>query len=253
MDLLQHIELCRSNLEIKRIDGEHRFYEIEKSGEVIGKFPSITTILSHGSDKSFLEDWKKRVGEKEAERISRSSRERGTVMHRLLELHLMDTSKSLGVLYEQVYKEEVDNCLEPNIREGLLFFEKFLNNPEDTLSRVKQPLILEGFHYCPSWGGFAGTCDSVLQLSCGKVVVVDFKNSRKPKRSEWIEDYYIQCSAYAIMLKHVYGKEFPINGCEIWIANGENDIPQVFTMNSKDIYYYGLKLKEKVKNFHKDL
>lgn len=253
MDLLKHIEDCRRSIKIKRIEEEHRFYEITKENKVVGKFPSITTVLGYGEDNSFLDEWRKRIGEEEADRISRKSRERGTVMHRFLELYLTDKERPVHELYEQIISEEEhEDFLLENIDEGLEFFNKFLNNSEETLDRVKRPLSLEGFHYTNSWGGVAGTCDSLLELNDGKVIVVDFKNSRKPKQSAYIDGYFRQCAGYSVMIKHMYGNDFPLHGCEIWMANEIDDKPQVFTMVPKDIYYYGLQLKEKVKKFHNE-
>ena len=64
-----------------------RHYQVKKDNDIIGTFPSVTTILSATSDKSGLVKWRKRVGEEEANRISTLSMNRGTVMHRLVELY----------------------------------------------------------------------------------------------------------------------------------------------------------------------
>ena len=71
--------------EIKRVqENGLRFYEVTEGDKVIAKLPSVTTILGETKDKSGLEKWKKRVGEKEATRISNLSMNRGTIMHRLI-------------------------------------------------------------------------------------------------------------------------------------------------------------------------
>ena len=64
-----------------------RHYQVKKDNDIIGTFPSVTTILSATSDKSGLDRWRKKVGEEEANRISTLSMNRGTVMHRLVELY----------------------------------------------------------------------------------------------------------------------------------------------------------------------
>jgi len=74
--------------EVKRVhkDGK-RFYQVTKDNKVIATLPSVTTVMGEMSDKSGLEKWKKRVGEKEANRISQLSMNRGTIMHRQIELY----------------------------------------------------------------------------------------------------------------------------------------------------------------------
>ena len=70
----------------REIDGL-RFYEVSEGDKIIGLFPSITTVLGQTKDQSGLDKWKQRVGEAEANRISTLSMNRGTIMHRLLELY----------------------------------------------------------------------------------------------------------------------------------------------------------------------
>ena len=75
-------------MSIERLDKEGRRYYVVSEGEKeIGVFPSVTTILGETSDKTTLEDWVERVGKEEADRISTLSMNRGTVMHRLIELY----------------------------------------------------------------------------------------------------------------------------------------------------------------------
>ena len=97
--------------EIKRVqENGLRFYEVTEGDKVIAKLPSVTTILGQTKDMSGLEKWKKRVGEKEANRISSLSMSRGTIMHRLIELYKTKTSgeaiERLAMLKEVAKEEE---------------------------------------------------------------------------------------------------------------------------------------------------
>ena len=115
-----------------------RHYEVtSEDGNVIGVFPSITTVLGETSDKSGLEKWKKRVGEAEAKRIGELSMNRGTVMHRLVELYKAtegDKSERLNALKEVAstdeetnqYSEEENGALW--LEEGWKMFTKFYFN-----------------------------------------------------------------------------------------------------------------------------
>jgi len=103
--------------EIKRVhENGLRFYQVTKGDEVIAKLPSVTTVLGETKDKSGLEKWRKRVGEKEADRISTLSMNRGTVMHRLIELYKGETSgnptERLQQLKEVAGQDEEVNQLE---------------------------------------------------------------------------------------------------------------------------------------------
>ena len=75
-----------------------------------------------------------------------------------------------------------------------------------------------------------------------KINVIDYKNSRKPKREDWIQDYYLQTAAYWLAYWDRYG--IKADGAEIWIANEIDDLPQKFTLNQKDLEFY---LKEFMK------
>ena len=115
-----------------------RHYEVSQKGDIIGVFPSITTILGETSDKSGLIKWKQRVGEAEAERIGKLSMNRGTVMHRLIELYKpipiddkikkLDELKKIAAEDPEVnqYAEDPDGALW--LEEGWKMFMKFWRN-----------------------------------------------------------------------------------------------------------------------------
>ena len=175
------------------------------------RLPSVTTILGATKDQQFLKDWKEKVGEKEAERIKNLSSRRGTAMHKFLEHYI------LGTGYDDLTElgQKAKAMAEKVIEIGLAPVEEWYGS-EVTL-------------YYP--GLYAGSTDLVC-LHNGKDTIVDFKQANRPKREEWIEDYYLQIAAYAMAHDYVhnskieqglimvctpdlYYQEFKVNGAEL--------------------------------------
>ena len=187
-------------------DTGKRVYEISNY-----RLPSVTTILGRTKDQKFLKDWKAKVGEQEAERIKNISSSRGTAMHKFLEHHIT------GMGYDDLTAlgQEAKAMANKVIEIGLAPVEEYFGS-EVTL------------HYP---GLYAGQTDLVC-LHNGAETVVDFKQANRPKKKEWIEDYYLQIAAYAMAHDYVYGssirqgvimvctpdlyyQEFVINGAEL--------------------------------------
>ena len=156
-----------------------RIYDIDNS-----RLPSVTTILGATKNKQFLKDWKEKVGEAEAERIKNLSSVRGTCMHKFLEHYI------LGTGYDDLTAvgQEARPMAQKIIEIGLAPVEEYYG------SEVM-------LHYP---GLYAGSTDLVC-LHNGKETIVDFKQSNRPKKQEWIEDYYLQIAMYAMAHDYVYG------------------------------------------------
>jgi len=153
--------------------------------DVLGmRLPSVTTILSQTKDQSFLTAWKNKVGHENAERIKNHSASRGTAMHKFLEKHVE------GIGYDD---------LTTLGREAKSMAQKII---EDGLSNVSEYYGSEVMLYYPDL--YAGSTDLVC-MHDGMETIVDFKQSNRPKREEWIEDYYLQIAAYAMAHDSVYG------------------------------------------------
>jgi hypothetical protein len=148
------------------------------------RMPSVTTILSQTKDQSFLTAWKNKVGHENAERIKNVSSSRGTAMHKFLEKHVG------GVGYDD---------LTTLGREAKSMAQKII---EDGLSNVSEYYGSEVMLYYPDL--YAGSTDLVC-MHDGMETIVDFKQSNRPKREEWVEDYYLQIAAYAMAHDQVYG------------------------------------------------
>ena len=190
--------------EIQVIDGK-RFY-VTPEGNF---YPSITTILS-SQNKPSLEKWKKDVGEKEAKRISKESMRIGTAVHQMAEFYLSN--------YIIKLKNEDKKIVDTFNR--LRFLLGNINN----IVGVEIPLYSDLLRV-------AGTADCVAEYN-GVPSIIDFKTSRKPKKEEWIDDYYMQTFAYKLMFEEMTGIE--IQQIVILVACVESFDVQVFKKPAKD-------------------
>ena len=147
------------------------------------KLPSVTTILARTKDQEYLTKWKNKVGHEEAERIKNYSSKRGTSMHKFLEKHIT------GVGYEDL--TEIGQEAKPMAQKII----------EIGLTPINYYYGSEVMLHYP--GLYAGATDLVCEHN-GLDTIVDFKQSNRPKREEWIEDYYLQIAAYAMAHDYVY-------------------------------------------------
>jgi len=240
----------------KYVNGK-RYYEIKEGRKVLGLFPSITTVLSATSDKTGLDEWRNKVGHEEADRISKLSMNRGTVMHRLIELYKPLTG-SPDERLEQL-KEVAGQDTEVNqfsgeemgstwLEAGWEMFMKFWYNHSRFFDRVTEVLAAESFLWSVKGGGYAGTVDNISKVEDGRVIIIDYKNSRKPKREDWIQDYFVQASAYYVAYWERSGTK--PDGVEIWIANEKDNIPQIFRLTNEDVKYYFKEFSNRLKQYH---
>tara|TARA_Y100000996_G_scaffold348580_1_gene287185 strand:- start:1440 stop:2120 length:681 start_codon:yes stop_codon:yes gene_type:complete len=174
------------------------------------KYPSITTILSSDPEKKRgLMEWRKRVGEKEANRISSQAARRGTSVHTLCEHHLYN-----------VCPEEPDSVWQKAMPDAIEMFNSMAPILNESVNNIHgQEVALYSDRL-----GIAGRVDCIAEWN-GTLSVIDFKTSRKPKKAEWIRDYYMQCAAYAAMYYERTG--IPIKDLVIAVMV-ENDEPQIF-------------------------
>ena len=190
--------------EIKIIDGK-RFY-VTPDGN---SYPSITTILSQQENLG-IEAWKAKVGEKEAKRISKESMRIGTAVHQMAEFYLSN--------YIIKLKDEDKKIVDTFNR--LRFLLGNINN----IVGVEIPLFSDLLRV-------AGTTDCIAEYN-GELSVIDFKTSRKPKKEEWIDDYYMQTFAYKLMFEEMTGIE--IKQIVILVACVDSFDVQVFKKPAKD-------------------
>jgi genome maintenance exonuclease 1 len=232
-----------------------RHYRVTVDGELVGIFPSMTTILGETKDKGGLDEWRNRIGHEEADRISNLSMNRGTIMHRLIELYKGTKGTSAERLLElkniASTDEEVNQFNENPLGDAWLnagweFFMKFWNHHDEFFDRVEEVLAAEKFIW--SKRGYAGTLDNVSRTYDRGVLIIDYKNSRKPKKDEWIEDYFCQVAGYSVAFFERTG--IVPQGCEIWMANETEDKPQIFKMTYEDMKHYFKEFMKRLKQYN---
>lgn len=157
-------------------------------GEDEKPVPSVTTILSDTGDKTALINWRKRVGEQEAQRISTESANLGTKVHNALEKYILQEEYEIkgNNLISIMAKRMVDSMLN----------EGFVNVNE--LWGTEVGLIAQGL--------YAGTSDAI-GLHKGLPAIIDFKTAKKIKKREWIEDYFLQGCAYALAHNEMFNTD----------------------------------------------
>jgi hypothetical protein len=167
---------------LKRLDlPTGRVYSLDGNPPV----PSVTTILSGTKDKAHLEEWSRRIGEEEVERIKNEAALVGTHMHNVVERMLLNRPLETPRTWLQVR----------GYRMGYTLIEKFFPHVDEAWG-TEIPLIYTG--------RYAGTSD-FIGVYKGKPCIVDFKQANKMKKRAWIEDYFIQLAAYAVAHNHQHG------------------------------------------------
>ena len=203
----------------------NRHYDISNE-----KLPSVTTIISltqSEEKKQSLEQWRKRVGEQEAENIKNTAATRGTLMHSFLEYYVRG-DKLLDLSDEGQVASGMGQVI---IDQGLKDMEEVWGS-EVTL-------------FYP--GLYAGSTD-LCGVYGGRESIVDFKQTNKPKRREWIEDYFVQLGAYAMAHDVVY-KTCVDQG--VILMCSKDGYFQKFTSNGKEFTSYKHKFLEKVDQYYK--
>ena len=168
-----------------------------------GKFPSITTVLGVLS-RAGIAEWRKRVGETEANRISTQAARRGTNVHQMCEDYLnneLDIKKFL-----------------PHEREMFGGIKRVLDEHVGLVYMQEKPLY-------SAYLGVAGRVDCIAEFD-GRVSVIDFKTAGKLKKKEYIHSYFQQASAYCVMFEERTG--IPVDKIVIIIGVEHEDDAQVF-------------------------
>jgi len=151
------------------------------------KLPSVTTILGATKDMTALNEWRKRVGEDKAAQITREAAGVGTAMHANLERFIIGEQRQPGNNPVHVQANAMANVI-----------------IENGLSRLSEVWALEQSLYFP--GLYSGTTDGIGVFD-GEPAVFDHKQTNKPKKEEWIDDYKIQLVAYILAHNEVYGTD----------------------------------------------
>ena len=213
---------------IRSLINDQRHYDI--NGD---KLPSVTTILQATQSeekKRILAEWKQKVGENKADEIRDTAAARGTIMHRIIEGYitgeghadLSHMGQAAGIMAQTIFKEGLKGCMEE------------IWGSEITL-------------YYP--GLYAGATD-LCGIYEGRESIIDFKQSNRPKRRDWIEDYFIQLAAYATAHNYVYGTN--IQSGVILMCTKDNYF-QKFVTNDTEFQKYMWKWLKRVDQYFVDL
>ena len=217
MKSFDHVKLNTElpDISTQNIEGK-RFYVTPEGN----KYPSITTVLSGRSKEGILK-WRQSVGNDVANQIMRSAAKRGTAVHQLVEDYLNNIELSnqdvLPTALFTLLKPELDNINNIRIQEGGLYSDYY---------------------------GVAGRVDCIADYK-GVLSVIDFKTSNKYKQEDWVQGYFQQCTAYAIMYEELFGT--PIEQIVVLIACEDGNV-QTFVKEKKDFIE---PLKEQIQGFYK--
>ena len=149
--------------------------------------PSVTTILSATKDMTHLNEWKNRIGHAKAQQITTDAAGVGTAMHSNLERFVAGIQRQPGNNPVHVQANKMADVI--------------INNG---LSNVNEVWAMEQSLYYP--GLYSGTTD-LVGVYAGEPAVMDYKQTNKPKKAEWVEDYYMQLVAYILAHNEVYGTD----------------------------------------------
>ena len=218
--MFNHLDNVLPKLERETVDGV-RYYSIP-DGDQLLKLVSITSVTSHFNKEIFVK-WRKRVGNEEADRITKASTSRGTDMHTLVENYLynrdLPTVQPLSEFLFKIAKTE--------------------------LNKIDNIHCLEGAMYSLQLG-VAGTTDCIGEYD-EELAVIDFKTSKKPKPRNWIENYFVQAMFYGMAYYEM--TDIPIKKLVIIMAceNGE-----CVVYEERDIKKYMKLVVEYIKKFVND-
>jgi hypothetical protein len=196
------------------------------------KLPSVTTILSatQSADKqASLAAWRQRVGEDQAARIVDTAGARGTAMHKIFEKYILKD----GYIDLTTVGREAHNMAIRVIEQGLC--------------NVTEYYGLEATLYYP--GLYAGATD-MIAIHKGDEAIIDFKQTNKPKKREWIEDYCLQLAAYAMAHNFIYKTE--ITKGVIMMCSKDN-FYQEFIIQGLEFRKYMHMFLKKVDQYYKEL
>lgn len=210
--IFEHEFYTPFKLERVVIDGKRHYVTPEGN-----KYQSVTTILSQKTDKTSLLEWRQRVGEVEANRISTQAATRGTAIHDIAEHYLLNNeSFPKGAMPSNI---DTFRQIRPIIDE-----------------HIGKIYGLEYFLYSDVLKT-AGATDCICEFD-GINSIVDFKTSKKPKKEEWIQNYFIQASCYAMMAEERLPLVIPQIAIIIAVDHEE---PQLFV---KPKYLYEDEVRE---------
>lgn len=199
-----HVKLEREIPKLTQVNEDGTRYYLTPQGN---KYPSVTTVLAEYNRKHIYE-WRQRVGDEAANNISRKASSRGTRIHKACEDYLNNQEPVL----ENLLDKELFNKFKPVLGDINFIHAQEIRMYSDYLR-------------------MAGTVDCVAEFN-GRLSIIDFKTASKRKEKHSIGNYFMQCSAYAIMFEEQFN--IPVSQIVVAVAV-EDDFPQVF-LEKRDNY-----------------
>jgi hypothetical protein len=215
--------------ELKRqsVDGK-RLYENPYGDPV----PSVTTILSAtqpAEKRQALANWRKRVGTEEAQRITTTAANRGTVMHNILEHWALGEYETYNPGNNIVHRQAKDMA------------QVVIENIENDVNEIWGTEV----NLCAA-NLYAGTTDLVGMYK-GKPTIMDFKQTNKPKKREWIDDYFLQGAAYGLAHNEMFGTD--IKNIAIFMCSGDCEW-QLFESEEDEFSYWSTQWAKRLEKFY---
>ena len=212
---------------IRSVINGGRHYSIDDT-----KLPSVTTILSatqSDEKRQSLANWRARVGSGNADKVMNEAALRGTSMHTYLEAYIkgtghMDLTK-LGLQANTMAQRVI----------------------EAGLGDLGEVWGTEVTLYYPDL--YAGASD-VVGIYDGAESIIDFKQTNKPKRREWIDDYFVQLGAYAMAHNHVYGTKIQQG---VILMCSKDNLFQKFEVSGKEFQGYQHTFLKKIDQYYKNV
>ena len=234
----------------KLVEKHKKHYYQTPSGKI---YPSITTMLHAlmpSGSKASLQRWKYTVGHQVAEYITQESAKNGTATHQIIEKylnnqipannstfsHVTSFTPSFPLSSKKQSRSSTDYFRPPSLlSKGHLFQLKPLLHNIDNIRCTEIPLYSDSMR-------LAGTCDCIAEYN-GKLSIIDFKTSRKQKKESWIENYFLQATAYSKMYEYLTNVK--IDQIVILISGEDGSVSEFV----KDVSQYCDILEQKLHEF----
>lgn len=200
LQLLPRIEMPPSSFDK---DGNKVYHTPE------GDFFSVTTIIKHALGTKAIDNWRERIGDTRATEVSTQATNRGKAIHHIAEAFLLGGKLPIDPVNMLNF-----NRLKPILRESI-----------STVYGIELPLYSRVLR--------AGGMADLIAKWNGINSIIDYKTALRPKQEKWIEHYYLQATAYSLMMEERYGMNCPQIVVCIMVDGNE---PQIFIRQRKDFF-----------------
>jgi len=208
MKIFNHVKLPQLDFDLKAETTDSGRLYATPTGE---KYKSITTVLGNYNKQAIME-WRERVGAEEANKISTKAANRGTKVHKICEDYINNEISEMKM-----------SMMMPDLKEMFFKIKPIIDEKLGDVYSQEQALYSHQLK-------IAGRVD-LIGMWNGKLSVIDFKTSAKQKEESYIQNYFMQCTAYALMFSELTGMW--IDDIVVLIATGEGEA-QIFERQIHD-------------------